>query len=278
MKEKWREFYSDEQLKKIQEIELENLKAFISVCEKLELDYFLYGGTLLGAVKYHGFVPWDDDIDIALPRESYERLIKEGPQVIPESYFLQNPYNCKECPYPYTKWRKRGTKYVEYSNRNLPIETGIYMDIYPVDRIPVSEKDRKRQFNSVRRWIFVYVCRQSRLYDKEEHGIKGHIKNVARFIACNLLKIFPQKYCIGQIDKYMKMYNKEGAGRCAALNSPNYDNIYDAIYPLERGKFNDIDVLLPNDYQSHLERRYGDINLLPPDEEKVGHIPYILEM
>ena len=279
MNEKWEEFYSTEQLKRLQQIELENLRTFISVCEKLGLEYFLYGGTLLGSVKYGGFIPWDDDIDVALPRDSYERFIKEGSDLLPKDYYIQDPYNCNKCPYPYTKLRKKGTQYVEYVYRNLPIETGIYIDIYPVDHIPDDEKKRYKQFKLVRKWIDMFVLRQSRPFDQKENGIKQNIKKSIKIVLSTVLKVFPAKYYVKHIDQYMQMYNKSSdAHRYGALNSPLFENIYSDIYPLVQGEFDDLKVYLPHDYMDHLTKRYGDINTLPPANERVGHIPYILKL
>lgn len=277
-KEKWREYYTDGELKRLQNIERSALKAFIDVCDKYNLEYFVYGGTLLGVEKYNGMIPWDDDIDVALPRESYNKLLELGSEAFPSDYFLQTPYNCPKSPFPYAKLRVKGTKYVEYVNRNINIESGIYIDIYPVDKIPDDKKSRRAQYKRIRKWILIYVCRQSRLYDKKAYGIKGFLKNIARRIVCNGLKVFPQKYCINKIDYYMTKYNNADCKRYAALNSPNYDNIYLNLYPLQSGKFDDLIVKLPGDYKTHLKMRYGDYSALPAEEKRVGHIPYILDL
>ena len=277
-KEKWREYYTDGELKRLQNIERSALKVFIDVCDKYNLEYFVYGGTLLGVEKYNGMIPWDDDIDVALPRESYNKLLELGSEAFSSGYFLQTPYNCPKSPFPYVKLRVKGTKYVEYVNRNIDIESGIYLDIYPVDKIPDDEKLRRAQYKRVRKWILIYVCRQSRLYDKKSNGIKGFLKNIARRIVCNGLKVFPQKYCINKIDYYMTEYNNADCKRYAALNSPNYDNIYLNLYPLQSGKFDDLIVKLPGDYKTHLKMRYGDYSALPAEEKRVGHIPYILDL
>ena len=276
--EKWNKFYTKEQLKKLQEIEMDNLKEFIRVCEFLGLEWFVYGGTLLGVEKYQGLIPWDDDIDVALPRESYDRFVNEAVDVLGKDYFIQSPYNCKDSPFPYTKLRKRGTKYVEYVNRNINIETGVYIDIYPVDKIPDDEKLRKKQFGYVRRWILIYVFRQSRLYDKKAGNIADVIKNIIRWCVCSVCKIFPQKLCIKKIDYYMTMYNNIKTKRYAALNSPNYNNIYLNLYPLQKSMFENMEVSVPGDMKTHLKMRYGDYSRLPPEEERYGHIPYILDL
>lgn len=274
--EKWREYYTDTQIKKVQEIELELLQEFIRVCRMLNLEYVLYGGTLLGYEKYKGFIPWDDDVDVALTRESYDRFVKEAETIISSRYLIQSPQNCKKSPYPYAKLRKKGTHFVEYHNRKLHIDDGIYIDIYPIDKIPEDEKLRKRQFIKVRRWINIYVCRQSRLYDKKEHNVWGYFKNVLRFFECTMAKVFSQEYCIRKINYYMTMYNNSQNNRYAALNSPNYENIYIGFYPLEEGVFEGIPVQLPGNYRDHLKRRYGNYEKLPNEEERYGHVPYRL--
>lgn len=277
MSEKWREYYTEEQLKSLQNIEKKALKSFIEVCEKNGLEYFVYGGTLLGVEKYNGIIPWDDDIDVALPRKSYDRLMELGSEAFSFDLFLQTPYNCKKSPFPYAKLRVKGTKYVEYVNRNLDIESGIYIDIYPVDKIPDDERLRRKQYKQVRKWILIYVCRQSKLYDKETHGVKDVLKKIVKLIICNGLKVFSQKYCMNKIDKYMTRYNDTECQRYAALNSPNYNNIYLNLYPLQSGKFDGLNVKLPGDYKTHLRMRYGDYSDLPPEDKRVGHIPYILD-
>ena len=278
MEELWKKYYTSEQLKRLQKIELDNLRVFIEVCKKLELTYFVYGGTLLGVEKYSGFIPWDDDIDVALPRESYDKFVNYASNYLPEGYFIQNPYNCPNCPYPYTKLRRRGTAFVEYTNRNVKIETGVYIDIYPVDVIPDDETLRKKQFKRVRKWILIYLCRQTPLYDRKVPGRLGFLKRVVKWVICHALKGFPQQYCAERIDHYMKMYNGTDNKRFAALNSPNYNNFYIKLFPLEKARFEDVDVFIPGNWKEHLKMRYGDYTNLPPEDERCGHVPYILDL
>ena len=105
--------YTEEELEKIQTLETDALKIIIKICEKLEIEYFLIGGTTLGAIRHGGFIPWDDDIDIGMTRKNYIRFLEEAPQYLPNGYFLQTPYNEKNNPYYYSKLRIEGTSFTE---------------------------------------------------------------------------------------------------------------------------------------------------------------------
>ena len=116
------------------------------------------------------------------------------------------------------------------------------------------------------------------MYDIKSESFNGKLKNIGKWIVCNSCKIFSQKFCVKKIDYYMTMYNKTEAKRYAALNSPNYDNIYLNLYPLQKGEFEDMEVNIPGDHKNHLKMRYGDYSQLPPEEKRCGHVPYILNL
>ena len=132
MADAWNDYYTEENLKKIQKIELCSLDVLEEICKKLNIRFFLYGGSLLGAIKYQGFVPWDDDLDIAMLRADYEKFIREGPKLLPENYEIQHPKTNKRTPYHYIKFRRTDTALVEYRNHKIKMNHGVYFDIYPI--------------------------------------------------------------------------------------------------------------------------------------------------
>ena len=123
--------YTEEELEKIQALEIDALKIIVEICEQLEVEYFLIGGTTLGAIRHGGFIPWDDDIDIGMTRKNYIRFLEEAPKYLPKGYFLQTPYNEKNNPYYYSKLRIDGTLFVEYCNHKVKMNHGVYVDIFP---------------------------------------------------------------------------------------------------------------------------------------------------
>lgn len=278
MSEAWKMYYSYDDIKKIQKIELEMLKEFQRVCDTLEIPFFLYGGSLLGAVKYQGFVPWDDDLDIALLRDDYEKLIRLGPSILADGYELQHPRLTKRTPYPYIKLRKSGTKMVEYFFRNVKINHGVYFDIYPIDNI--SDSDSEIEAERKRVLFLCRVLRRKQSYSlfTPERTLKNAIRfpiNVFMHVA---LKVVPQIWIMNLIDKIMQKHNSEKTCRQGNLFYPRPVNYFDGIKPFISSEFEEIDVLLPKGYELNLKNRYGDINLLPPENERVGHRPYILEL
>lgn len=275
MKEKWEEIYTKDQLLKIQKIEKDELKEIIRICNILKLDFIVYGGTLLGTIKYGDIIPWDDDVDIAMPRKDYMIFLKEAPKLLESNFILQTPYNEIKSPYPYTKLRKKGTKMIEKYYNRLKIQQGVYVDIYPIDNVPDNEIDRKKQFYKIKKWIRLYYYRQCLRFDLNPKKI---LKTFIYTILYFSLKFIPQKYFISKIDNYMSKYNEEDTERKACFFSPNFQNIFIKFYPLENKKFGDILVKVPCSYDDHLRKRYGDYKKNLPPEKRIGHSPYEIEV
>ena len=126
----------DSKLRKLQLCELEILCEFVRICEKHNLQYFLVGGTLLGAVRHQGFIPWDDDIDVAMPREDYDRFAAIADKELAPQYFYQSPDTDPYYFLTYAKLRKNGTEVYEERFKNAKFHKGVFIDIIPLDICP----------------------------------------------------------------------------------------------------------------------------------------------
>lgn len=126
----------DPKLRRLQLAELEILDAFVLVCEKYGLRYYLVGGTLLGAIRHQGFIPWDDDIDVAMPREDYDRFADVAALALGPQYFYQSPETDPHYFLTYAKVRKNGTEVYEDRFRNSKFHKGLFIDIFPLDFCP----------------------------------------------------------------------------------------------------------------------------------------------
>ena len=135
------------------------LKNFVDICEKNDLAYCAIYGTLLGAIRHKGFVPWDDDVDLAMPREDYDKLLEMAPKLIKQPFYLLTPENDTENFYGgYSKLIRVASEGVEEINSSL--------DIFPLDTVPEGEQDRKKQ----RKWIGIYQCAlRQKIYGKRGH-------------------------------------------------------------------------------------------------------------
>ena len=126
----------DSDLRKLQMKELEILHEFDRVCKQLDLNYFLFYGTLLGAVRHQGFIPWDDDIDVIMTRNEYELFIKHGPSLIGDKYFIQNMKSESNFNYVITKIRDSETTFLEEFHQDDEINHGVWIDVFILDNIP----------------------------------------------------------------------------------------------------------------------------------------------
>ena len=126
----------DSKLEQLHKTQLEILHVVDDVCREEDIRYSLYAGTLLGAVRHHGFIPWDDDIDICMARSEYDRFIDLWEEKAPAGYILQNKQNSPGVAFSFTKIRKDHTAFVETEWEIGRYHNGIYLDIFPIDRIP----------------------------------------------------------------------------------------------------------------------------------------------
>lgn len=275
--ERWREVYTEEQIKKIQELEIKNLKELDRVCKEIGVEFFAYGGTLLGTIRHNGFIPWDDDLDVAMTRDNYMKFVKEAPLHLSKEFHLQTPYTDRKTPFSYTKLRLKGTTYIEYINRNLDIEKGIYVDIYPIDNLPDSDEAYFRQYKRFHRMAVLYAWRQSSELDVSGRSVKLFVKKAVKCCVSTVLKLVPQKCFIRAMDKAATRYNTTETGRKGNLYYPKPVNIFEKLYPLMDHPFEDRTIKIPNCAEQHLASRYGDYMSMPPEEKRIGHKPYKLD-
>lgn len=155
-----------EQIREINSVQLEIFKEFVKVCDKLKLTYYMVHGSLLGAIKYNGFFPFDDDIDVAMPRCDYNRLIKEAPSLLPKHLFLQSHLTERQYPLSFAKLRNTNTAFIQSLVKNLGINCGIYIDIFPIDNYPNSSITKR--YIEIADWFYkVRISERLRYEDKQ---------------------------------------------------------------------------------------------------------------
>lgn len=138
--------YKPEELERLKKTEMEVLAAFIEICEKHDLPYFLNGGTAIGAVRHQGFIPWDDDMDVGMLRDDYEKFLQVAPKEMEGKFELMNAEINKDCPGYTMRMCKVGTKHITDEHSKYPTTFGIRIDIFPYDNVPEDPKLRKSSF------------------------------------------------------------------------------------------------------------------------------------
>ncbi len=273
--------YSKEELEKIQDIETNCLRAIIEICEREKIEYFLIGGTALGAVRHGGFIPWDDDIDVGMTRENYNKFLEIADNFLPTNYHLQSPYNEQNSPYTYSKVRIDDTSFVEYCNRKIKMHHGVYVDIFPFDEVPDDKKKNKRQFRKYQKWTKLFVYRQS--LDVSEKPINGtaRIKALIRRFVHFAVQLLPRKMFLKKLDKIATQYNGTSQAAVACLCFPIWKTEYVSktdLYPLKNIKFGGLTAKIAYNENAYLTTHYGDYMQLPPEEKRFGHKPYFVDL
>lgn len=274
--------YSSEELRKVQLMELDALLELDRICGKLSIDYFLAGGTCLGAMRHAGFIPWDDDVDVGMLRENYQRFLREAPEHLAERYVLQTPYNELRNPYGYTKMRINGTQFVEYSNRNVRMHHGVYIDIFPFDEVTDDEQENIRQFRAFRRLAKLMYYRQTPSYEHKPEGLGQYVKaSVLKMIHWGLKLTVPYRPLLRKMDQTAGMYAGSGQSGYSCLYFPKRMKMAvtkKELYPLGQVRFEGVSLKIMHDPDAYLTRQYGDWRQLPPEEERVGHKPYLMDV
>ncbi len=259
-----------EQLQKMKKLETAMLASFVEVCGKLGLRYYLMGGTLLGAVRHQGFIPWDDDIDVAMPRADYEVFMREGQRHLPEHLFLQNI--CTDAHYcmNFAKIRDCRTTMVEYSVHKHPMNHGVFIDIFPLDYYPEDARSQKamdlnQRLFKLRLRAEVTIPPQSR--SRFPRNLPADCATALAWLRYpSFRKALETREALQREAKPSKLW----ANYCGAWGKKEIMPMewYGAGTPLS---FEGMTVMGPKHYDKWLTQVYGDYMQLPPVEKRVGH-------
>lgn len=267
------EFEEDTKLAAIKKTSLEILKEFVRVCEENNLSYCAFYGTLLGAVRHKGYVPWDDDVDVAMPRADYDKLVEIAPAVFKEPYFLQTPESDEGCFYGgYCKLRNSNTTGIEKRNEGQQCNQGIWIDILPIDFVPEDEHKREEQKKRIQ------LCQ--RLLMKKTYPEKRMLWDVSEWEEADYLRFsnsFSREYLCKLLREAFMLGSGTECKKVAVLarywgdrEYTEYDKKdFEFLVP---GKYEDIKIYLPVGYERCLAKDYGeDYALYPAEAYRVPH-------
>lgn len=266
-------------LRKLQLKELEILKAFIDICNRKKLKYYIVGGTLIGAIRHKGFIPWDDDMDIAMPREDYEQLLceyaNEFPKNIRINHYKYNPdvyfYPMKLVDTNVTVLEQRLEKSNEYTNLSI--------DIFPIDAFPdgkIKQKIYKMKFYYYK--MLIGFCNVDILRNNVKR--KTYEKVLIKFAKIfKLNKILKLNKIREKFDKFLKKYEFENCNMIGDITGAYGFREFVPKEYFAEGKnvvLENIKVKAPSMAEEYLTQIYGDYMKLPPEEKRVaGHIKIV---
>ena len=261
--------YDDETLKHIHDIELMILKDLISFCEENDLTYFMYAGSLLGTIRHGGFIPWDDDLDVVMLREDFEKFKKLYSSN--EKYELLTIESEKDYCYMFAKLSLKNTRFEEEWAKHLDFTIGINIDIFVLDDL--SNSKFKRSYQIKRSFLYNRLLVTSRIKVDDLPFISKFVSHSMYYIL-NFLNVTPAKLnrkCLNFLNSYADV-NSEQVFDFSA-NANEYPLVYDKndFKEVKKVKFEDIQVNVPKNYDKILTELYGDYMELPPEEERYNH-------
>ena len=258
------------ELDEIKQVELQLFRDFLACCEELHLRHYLIGGTLLGAVRHGGFIPWDDDIDLCMPRGDYERFLAEGQRFLPEYCFLQCRRTDPELLCNYAKLRDSRTTFIEASVKKQHINHGVFIDVFPLDYAP--EARWKRRVLEARKKLLTLRVRAAFTYLPENQRSPA-AERMGKLASRLLTLKYPRPE--DALDAREALYRSVPpsallANYCGAWGSRE---IVPAAW-FGEGKellFEGIPARVPTEYEKWLTQVYGDYMTPPPEDKRIQH-------
>lgn len=252
------------EIKNLQRKLLSMLVQFHGVCVTNGLTYFMVGGTLLGAVRHHGFIPWDDDVDVAMPREDYNKFKELATQILPDNLEVKFYENASSSPMHAIKLIDKKTTLIEKRYRDY--YEGVYIDVFPLDGASADSNVLKRKQKKVVRYRSLIV---NHCYTSDRTGMRKIYGYFAKLLNLNNLHFKLEKLITEYpyetsevVGNYLGSY---GIREFVPKKFFGIPQLY---------KFEDAELFGPEDYDSYLKNIYGDYMELPPIEERINKHQY----
>lgn len=254
------------ELKKIQDIELEMLCEVDRICRKCNIKYNIIAGTLLGAVRHGGFIPWDDDADVTMIREEYEKFRMVCEHELDHSrFYFQDHRNTSGYRWGYGKLRRKDTLFLRQYQEHMPYEQGIFIDIFPLDYVPEKKLHRTLHY-------FHSFCIRKTMWAPVGVLVE---KNPLKRLGYKMLKLIPEKDLFHHYEQFISKSNKNESSLVRTLTFPSAtkDYGYKRVWyeELVELKFEDKILYAPKKWDEYLTFKFKNYMELPPEENRKTH-------
>lgn len=259
--------------RKLQLVELDLLIEMDRICRKYNITYTMAGGTLIGAVRHHGFIPWDDDVDIVMGRDEYEKFSEVCEfELDAKKYFWQTQETDKEYRLVYGRLRRNGTKWVKKGRDTIKMHQGINIDVFPADHYPDSRWETLLYIKLI---MWLKTAMWSKIGSRSEPGLKRY--------CYFLVSIIPHKVYYTFFKLIIKKLNSKPTACDICYGNPFLYQFLSSKYPQTPTpriysdgtaielEFENHNFYAPKAWHEYLTRAYGDYMTPPPEEERHGH-------
>lgn len=254
-------------INELKPLQLEILQTVHDFCTKNNIRYSLCGGSLLGAIRHKGYIPWDDDIDIMMPRPDYEKFHDLFNKQADRTFKMISSYNDEQFFLPFGKVVNTKTFLKEKYNRPLD-NLGVNIDIFPIDGLPSNKEERKRYWKKIKIEKYLSTCLYQKI-NKREHGLK----KIFRQILFIVFKFHKGNYFALKLHSIAKQSKFNGGGLIAnsifgygekeEMPSTLFNSFIDVEF--EGRKFRTV-----TDWKTYLTNIFGDYMQLPPKEAQIA--------
>lgn len=260
-------------IKEMQNIELDILIFLKNICEKNNLKYYLAYGTLIGAIRHGGFIPWDDDIDVMMPREDYEKLIEivnnSNNNTTYKMICIDSDANFTA---PLAKIIDTRTKLVQHYGFIEKIELGVYIDIFIIDGVPGNYENGKKYYDEAYAIYRKWSAANTMMFQPRVNKIVSFLRWIKRIP----LKIIGYKYWLNKLEEHNKrysFYNCEYVSVLEAGTKVASRNVWPRSYFGDKRKviFENQEFAVPDNYDAILRAEYGNYMKLPPIDKQISH-------
>ena len=262
------------QLKLLQEIELENLRMLMEICEKNHLRYYLIGGSLLGAMRHRGFIPWDDDIDVGLPRPDYNRFVQIAKDYLPAHMDIRTMTSDPNYKCYFTRLINNKKK-IYWDHGQYTAVIGVWMDVFPLDGLPENRLLRKLQVFRVKLAKALYKFTQIDYVSTNRTNRPLSERVLIRFAQLTRIgRLMNADRRLQKLDRALQRYDYD---TCAyAWNFSGCYGKREIVPHIQLGgsrtaQFEGMQVSIPEAAEDYLTSIYGDYMKLPPEDQRRSH-------